>query len=269
MLRSIRPAATALALSFLALDLHAAKETLRIQVGKDKEILDTVVIWFDYEKFPEIDHPQGADWSALEKDSLGSDDEALSVKYNHNFLVQKGSRKGFGSEYISYRTTGTGTPQYQSWLGFNFPGDTTEGYLWEVIHMNDYPELRPYHQGIRSDGSGMYGQASLDAGDGKNLVQGRWALIISRESGWAGSGAGGATAVRPVQAAAPKQEGWMFHFAPGAVLNAPPGAKALRIFDLQGRLHWETGDLAQGAAVQLPATLPRKALRYRWVSGPA
>jgi hypothetical protein len=86
----------------------SAKETLRIQIGRntssngqDIEILDTVLIWIDYAKPPEVAPPGGVAWPALEKDSTWVDDNSRNLRYAHSFMAATRFGKGFGSDYIS------------------------------------------------------------------------------------------------------------------------------------------------------------------------
>lgn len=266
MLRPARIALTALALSLLVSGADAAKETLRVRIEKDGKAVDTVVLWFDYEKLPEI-APHDGEWADSEMDSVWIDQEdMLRVKYEHSFLAQMGSRKGSGHDYISYarHTLNPADPLYISALSFVFPGDTVETYSWEVIHMNDHPQAHPYHRGLPANGAEVYGSVGRNVGGkGPNLAEGQWGVIFSRESGWAGSGA---TAIRPLKSAA-ASEGWISGISPGTFLQAPAGAKAMRILDLQGRLQWEARGLTQGATVEVPGTLPSRHLRVHWISG--
>lgn len=178
---------------------HPAKETLHIQIGKDKHILDTVLIWIDYAKSPEVDPIQGGEWSDWEKDSVWIDEENHKiVRYTHNFLATKGTRKGFGNDYISFTTSGNSEPQYIASVSFNFQGDTAEAYTWEPVHWQDNPEIFPYQSGFKA-GTGFYGQVSKYVGNGgDNLAQGQWALFLSRANGWVGSGGMGTTSLRQI-----------------------------------------------------------------------
>jgi hypothetical protein len=260
-----------LAAALLPAAVHSAKETLHLQIGRNKsdvatdiEILDTVLLWVDYEKLPEVDPPQGGKWSALEKDSVWIDDgNQKNVRYTHNFLASMGSRKGYGFDYISFTSSGTSLPQYTAYASFHFRGDTTVKFGWDPAHYQDNPEVHPYSGGLRP-GTGMYGEVSKHVGEGgANLAQGQWAKLLIRENGW--TGGDGPTSLRPVKQAG-RKEGWVVHLAPGTLLRAPAGAKGLKVLDVQGRLRWGMRNLEEGAVLAVPGDLPRGVLRIDWQS---
>jgi hypothetical protein len=245
------------------------KETLRIQIGKGKQLLDTVVIWTQYDAPPEITEPTGRKWSDLEKDTAWSDSQGWNLRYTHSFLAQKGSRKGYGTDYIYLVDNPEdfiGTPHYTASLSLSFPGDTSETYSWEPEHMVDVPEAYPYDKTRLIDGSESYADVLKTVINGsENLTEGQWALLLTRENGWVDyqsnvlsrrSNRGG------------RMDGWLVNLVPGARLPVPPGAKAMRIFDVQGRVQFEIRNLVEGATVALPQDAPRKALRIQWQTGP-
>ena len=245
------------------------KETLRIQIGKEKQILDTVVIWTQYDAPPVIAGPNGMKWSEVEKDSAWSDAQGWNLRYDHPFLAMMGSRQGAGGDYIHLVDNPedfSGTPQYTSILSFTFPGDTSESYQWQPDHMADIPKAYPYDKSGFNPGTGGYGEVFRNAGkSGENLAYGQWARLLSREKGWAGyQSASLAHGAKPGDRA----DRWLIDLSPGATLRTPPGAKVLRILDVQGRIRFESRGLAEGSDVALPEGMSRKALRVQWQADP-
>jgi hypothetical protein len=241
------------------------KETLLIEIGKDKAILDTVALWINYGKLPEIEHPNGVNWADLEKDSTWADDKGWYVRYNHSFMASLGSRQGNGWDYLSlsvFSEDFNGEPQFNANAGFTFSGDTTLQIYWDPNHIVEKAEAYPFQRSGFKSGMEQFGQVSkwVDSG-GENLAQGQWAKLLIRENGWTG----GPTALHPVKQAT-RTEGWFVHLAPGTVLRTPPGATGLKVLDVQGRLHWESRNLREGAPVALPRELPHGSLRYLWQS---
>lgn len=93
-------------------------------------------------------------------------------------------------------------------------------------------------------------------------LQGKGLPLLSREPGWVSDDI--PVALRNGKPA-DRSRGWLVHLEPGTRLRAPAGAKGLRVFDVQGRIHWEARDLRDGAPVSLPEGLPQGTLRYRWL----
>jgi hypothetical protein len=122
MLRSTGFAVVALITVLLPDFAQSTQETLQIQIGKDKAVLDTIIIEFDFEKPPEIDHPNGVKWADLEKDSAWEDADGKHVRRSHSFQASMGSRKVYGNEYIHLTTRGDQLPQYSANVSFVFPG---------------------------------------------------------------------------------------------------------------------------------------------------
>lgn len=243
------------------------KETLRIQIGKGKQILDTVVIWTQYDAPPELAQPAGKKWSDFEVDTAWSDSQGWNLRYTHSFLAQKGSRKGYGTDYIYLVDNPedfSGTPRYTASLSLSFPGDTSETYSWEPEHMVDVPQAYPYDKTRMVAGGETYADILKTVVNGsENLAEGQWALPLSRENGWIDYQSNVlARRSRPGEQAG----GWLLNLVPGAPLKAPPGAKALRVFDVQGRIQFEARNLAEGASVASPEDMPRKALRIQWLN---
>jgi hypothetical protein len=248
-----------------------AKETLHVQVARyrssdvrDIEILDTVLIWVDYAKFPEVTSPIAGGWPAQEKDSAWVDDTSRSIRYNHNFLAETRSRKGSGSDFIHLtERAGNCLLQSDSYLDFSFPGDTTLLYQWSPAHLMDKDNAFPLHRGLKPR-SEVYGEVFKYAkGSTQNLAEGQWTKLVAREDGWTGYEGNPTLALSRSVPSAPA-DGWAFDLRPGTQLRVPPGAHALRVFDIQGRLHWENRNLPAGAPVALPDGLPRGILRLSW-----
>lgn len=218
------------------------KETLHIQMGKDNAILDTVVVLIDYGKPPDIKNPNGVDWADLEKDSAWTDDKGWYVRYSHSFMASLGSRKGSGSDYLSLSVFSEdffGEPQLNANLGFTIPGDTTLTISWDPNHIVEKAEAYPFQGSAFKSGMGQFGQVSKWVGSSnENLAEGQWAKLLIREDGWASV----TTALQPVKQAG-RAEGRSLYLAPGTVLRTPPGASGLQVLDIQGRLHWESGNL--------------------------
>ncbi|MDB5050390.1 MAG: hypothetical protein JWO30_3461 [Fibrobacteres bacterium] len=245
------------------------KETLHIQIGKDEAILDTVVLWIDYGKPPEIERPNGGNWADFEKDSAWTDDLGWYVRYNHAFLASMGSRKGQGGDYVSlsaFSEQFNGEPEYSANVFFSIPGDTTLQISWDPNHIVEKAEAYPFHKSGFKSGMEQFGEVSKRVGSGgENLAQGQWAKLLIRENGWSGFETTGSMALRPAKQAG-RTDGWIVHLAPGTVLRAPPGATGLKVLDVQGRLHWESRNLREGTLVILPGELPKGVLRYYWQS---
>jgi len=243
------------------------KETLRLQIGKGKQILDTVVIWTQYDAPPEIAEPTGRKWSDLEKDSAWSDAQGWNLRYAHSFLAMKGSRKGYGTDYIYLLDNPedfSGAPHYTSSLSLSFPGDTSETFSWEPEHMVDVPQAYPYAKSGLIAGSESYADIFKTVVNGsENLAEGQWALVLAREQGWIDYQS--KVLSRPSHRSG-SSDGWLVNW--GTPLQTPQGARALRIFDVQGHVQFETGNLREGSEVALPGDMPRKALRVQWRTGP-
>lgn len=250
----------------------SAKETLHIQIGRNKssngndiEILDTVLIWIDYAKLPEIASSTGMAWPTFEKDSIWVDDHTRNYRYAHNFLAETRSGKGFGSDYIRLTEVDVNCsmPDFIGEVDFTFGSDTSTDYRWDPSHMQDNPEAWPYHRGTMKSGLEQFGQVYTYAKGGtENLTQGQWAKLLIREDGWTNYSEPTQALARTVQTG--PQEGWVFNLMPGAQLRAPAGAKALRILDVQGRVQWENRNLTPGSLIALPNGIPRGALRLNW-----
>jgi hypothetical protein len=245
------------------------KETLHLQIGKGKQILDTAVIWTQYDAPPGIAEPTGRKWSDLEKDTAWSDTQGWNLRYTHSFLAMMGSRKGYGIDYIYLLDKPedfSGAPHYTSSLSLSFPGDTSETFSWDPEHMVDVPQAYPYDKSGLIAGSESYADIFKTVVNGsENLAEGQWALVIAREQGWIDFQSG--VLSRPSHRGA-RSDSWLINLVPGARLQAPPGARALRILDVQGRVQFETGNLRKGSEVALPGDVPRKALRVQWLTGP-
>jgi hypothetical protein len=242
------------------------KETLRLQIGKGKQPLDTVVIWTQYDAPPEIAEPTGKKWSDLEVDTAWSDSQGWNLRYTHSFLAMKGSRKGYGTDYIylvENPEDSTGTPHYTASLSLSFPGDTSETYSWEPEHMVDVPQAHPYDKTRLIAGGESYADIfRIVANGSENLAEGQWALVLARENGWIDfqSNVLSRRSNRDGRA-----DGWLFNLLPGAALRAPSGAKALRVFDVRGRIEFETRNLVEGREVVLPGDVARNVLRIQWL----
>jgi hypothetical protein len=244
---------------------------LHVQIGKNKssngndiEILDTVLIWIDYAKAPEIATTAGVAWSALEKDSSWVDDHSRNLRYSHNFLAETRSGKGIGIDYISLTEMDTlcSLPEYDGFVDFVFGSDTATDYRWSPAHMQDKPEAFPNHRGMKT-GFPEFGEVLTYAMGGTvNLTQGQWTKLLVREDGWTNYTEPTQALARSVQTR--PQEGWVFNLLPGTQLRAPAGAKTLRILDVRGRLQWENRNLTAGAPVALPNGLPHGILRLSW-----
>lgn len=245
------------------------KETLRIQIGKEKQILDTVIIWTQYDQPPGTEGPAGQKWADLEKDSAWSDAKGWNLRYSHAFTAMMGSRKGAGGDYIHLVDNPEdfiGTPQYTSILSFSFPGDTSVGFQWEPDHFADVPQAYPYDKSGFTNGDEQYGEVITYAGKGtENLTSGQWARLLTREKGWAGYQPT-ALAHRPAPVA--QADRGLINLDPGATLRVPAGATVLRVFDAQGRVRFETRNLVEGSEVALPGDAPRNVLRVHWQAGP-
>jgi hypothetical protein len=245
------------------------KETLRIQIGKEKEILDTLVIWTRYDAEPQVPDASGRKWADLEKDSAWRDSEGWNLRYSHSFLAMQGTRQGIGGDYIYLvydLEDFNGLPRYTSILSIGFPGDTSEYYQWQPDHMADVPQAYPYDKSGFIDGGEGYGEVIRRVGEtSANLAQGQWARILTREQGWIGYQT---TALARGTKALGRADSWLIDLDPGPALRTPPGAKALRILDVQGRTRFEARNLTEGGEVALPGDLPRKALRIHWLRGP-
>jgi len=245
------------------------KETLRLQIGKGKQPLDTVVIWTQYEAPPEIAEPTGKKWSDLEVDTAWSDSQGRNLRYTHFFLAMKGTRKGYGTDYIylvDNLQDSSGTPHYTASLSLSFPGDTSETYSWEPEHMVDVPQAYPYDKTRLIAGGESYADVLKTVANGsENLTEGQWALVLARENGWIDYQS---NALSRRSNRRGRTDGWLFNLHPDTALRTPPGAKALRVFDVRGRIEFETRNLVEGSEVALPGDVPRNALRIQWLDGP-
>jgi hypothetical protein len=246
------------------------KETLRIQIGKDDQPVDTMVIWTQYDAPPAIADPYGRNWAGWDKDSAWSDEKGWNLRYSHTFLAMKGSHQGYGFDYIYLIDNPEyfmGSPHYTAELSFSFQGDSIQSFSWEPEHMADVPAAYPYDKsGFLTSNGGRYGELSRSDGKGNmNQAGGQWVRLLTREPGWIG--------YQPAALSRPSNPGaradrWLVNLVPGATLQVPPGAKALRILDVQGRIRFETRNLMEGSEVTLPRDVPQKALRIHWQSGP-
>lgn len=209
-------------------------------------------------------------WSDLEKDTAWSDSQGWNLRYTHSFLARKGSRKGYGTDYIYLLDNPedfSGAPHYTASLSLSFPGDTSETYSWEPEHMADVPQAYPYDKSHLFSGSESYADVLKTVVNGsENLTEGQWARPLTRENGWVDYPLPIALSHRSNPAG--PTDGWLVNLVPGATLQVPPGAKALRILDVQGRIRFETRNLVEGSEVVLPRDVPQKTLRVHWQSGP-
>jgi hypothetical protein len=132
--------------------------------------------------------------------------------------------------------------------------------------MVDVPQAYPYAQSRLIAGSESYADIFKTVVNGsENLAEGQWALVLTREPGWIDYQSG--VLPRPSHRGV-RSDGWLINLVPGARLQAPPGARGLRIFDVQGHVQFEAGNLREGSEVALPGDMPRKALRLQWRTGP-
>lgn len=229
--------AATLIVAFFPVFAFPAKETLTIQVGVGEKPTDTVIIWTDYDRPPEVPEPSGKGWAGLEVDSSWTDGTIRNVRYSHSFLAMMGNRKGYGVDYVHLvDDPQAGEPQYSAILNFIFRGDTSRFYGWEPVHMMEMPDAFPYQESVFTTGSGLYGEVSTYAGNSTtDLTENTWTRLLSREDGWRGYA---------LPSAVPPS---------GARLRVLADADPLRVYDIQGRLLPDYRNRVEGAFIGLHA----------------